>query len=60
MFEKKQAILIDNLRVKIADYEEVLNHLAAWQEGEMGSHMDEPGAARHAREVLRKHSAEQR
>jgi hypothetical protein len=51
---------LDALTAKIRDYETTLNHLAAWQEGEMGSHMDEPSAARHAREVLRKYSAEQR
>jgi hypothetical protein len=40
------------LKQKVALYEAALNSIAAWGEGPIGGHMDEPGSAREAREVL--------
>lgn len=35
-------------------YEAALNEIACWKDGEVGCHMDEPGSAQEAREVLKK------
>lgn len=46
-----------SLEAKVAAYEETLNAIAVWDDGNIPAHWDEPGATTRARNVLREQGA---